>query len=112
MSSLVSSSPGKHAPDQGALAGAGLADDADELVKGGEGELYQLHAQGIHAAVPPGGEVGADDVASLQILHRGASFFVTFGARRKALPPGESPFANSIAETDGFEKMALKNDCK
>ena len=68
---------GKHAPDQGALAGAGLADDADELVKGGEIELHQLHAQGVHTGVTPGGEVGADNMAFLQVLHGSASFSVS-----------------------------------
>ena len=59
----------EHAPDQGALAGPGLPDDANELVKGGQVQLHQLHPQLVHALVAAGGEVGTDDVACLAVVH-------------------------------------------
>ena len=65
----------EHAANEGALAGARLADDADELVRGVEVELYQVHPQGVHPLAAPGGEVGADDMACLTFDHRGGLLF-------------------------------------
>ena len=61
---------GKHAPDQRALAGAGITDDANELVERGEVQLRQLHTQRIHALTATGGEIGADNMRLLPFLHR------------------------------------------
>lgn len=71
---------GKHAPDQGAFAGARLPDHADQLVKGRQIQLRQLHAQGIHPAGAPGGEIGADNVAFLAIIHSAVLPFPLAGA--------------------------------
>ena len=100
---------GEHAPDEGAFAGASLADNADEFIEGGEVKLYQLHTQGVHAGVAPGGEISADDMTSLQVLHRVPPFTMAVfrGARRHQRRPRSGLFF-IIAERREFEKVARK----
>ena len=94
----------EHAPDQGALAGPGLPDDANELVKGGQVQLHQLHPQLVHALVAAGGEVGTDDVACLAVVHIVSPF----------LPALAGPLLPSIIAHPGrCEKGGgKKSDCK
>ena len=60
---------GEHAPNQSTFAGAGIANNADQLVKRRQVLLRQLHAQSVHTLMSAGSKIGTDNKAFLAFHH-------------------------------------------
>ena len=82
---------GEHPLDEHALAGAGLPDEADDLVEGRKIKLRDLHTERVDPAAAAGSKIRAVDMAALNRV-----------CRHMGLPP--VPFSFSIEDKARFNQ--------
>ena len=86
---------GEHAPNQGALSGAGFTNDADKLIIGRKIHLRQILTQRIHTLRAPGRVIGAKIMGRSAFSHGSSSLNspMWWGAKGSPAPPNYFPAA-------------------